>query len=329
MPTLYLATNQVLNFPLGHMQVVRQRDDGVIEEIEVQRDEGFIPLNGQWTFTTPVRDHELSTPGENVVNGELAPTDNYGFVEIQIPEVEIDFVWNILLQVQNQMTLAALADPTKFNYDLFYNSNTFVNTILSVVGIDINVVQPGQTQSYAETSTPLSVIGLVNLPPLPGAIHNALNDSIYPNDAIDLFLFSNAGNNTINTGSGDDTIIASTGNDRFDGGLGFDTVDYSQLGVSSIVVAVIGLNEVTVSQRDLNSTNLGTDILTRIEAINGTTQADSFIIDSFLPFTTLTINGGGITGGNSAAGLASGGRTETAPISASNNIGEDTIKAAA
>ncbi len=117
-------------------------------------------------------------------------------------------------------------------------------------------------------------------------------------------------------------IIGTNGNDNFnfvgisagltlDGGLGFDTADYSQL--QAFVTATISTNSVTVI-RTADSGPIGTDVLTNFEAITGTAQADSFIIDSFLPFTTLTINGTPtpLTNPLQLTVEASGGRIESA-----------------
>ena len=319
MTRLFLATNRVNFTDSGHLQIVRERLDGGFEEIEVQADAG-IPFNGPWTFTgsgtDPNRDHFTNTPNATVDGfGNLLGNDDYGFIEIDIPEAEIDFAWDILLQAQDQMVQAQNTNPSLFNYEPFYNSNTFVHTLMSVVGIDILGPIPSLGgQSYIDAAAPTNVTGgftnipglpPIFLPPYPGVGRNALKDSQYPNDAIDLFITSNDGNNTINTGWGNDTIIASSGNDAFDGSFGFDTVDYRQMPSNISVNVFITVTGVTVTK----SNGAGTDTLTTIEAIFGTAQSDSFIIDSFLPFTGVTINGGSVLPppGNGEA-VSSGGR---------------------
>jgi len=301
---LFLATNRVSISPAGHLQIVRSLGNGVYEEFEVQAD-GGIPLindffngsnlDGQWTFTgpdngLPYRDHIARTPNAQIdFNGNLLGNDDYGFIQIDVPEAEVDFIWQILGQVQSQMNLAQLIDPSKYNYDADYNSNTFINTIMSVVGVDILAPVPALGESYASASAPANVTGGFLPPPLPsvfvpqfpGINRNAFKDAEYPNDAINLFLFGNEGNNTINTGWGNDTIIASTGNDVFDGSLGFDTVDYSAESTSTPainnVVASIGSSSVIVAKPNGES-----DVFTNFESIKGTEQADSFSIDALV-----------------------------------------------
>lgn len=101
MPTLYLATNRVSLTSSGHLQIVRERDPDAqgnvtFEEIEVQVNAG-VPTFGQWTFFGPNRNHLTNTPNATVDNSnDLVENSDYGFIEIDIPEAEIDYVWDIL-----------------------------------------------------------------------------------------------------------------------------------------------------------------------------------------------------------------------------------------
>jgi len=161
-------------------------------------------------------------------------------------------------------------------------------------------------------------------------IENAVggsNDDVLIGNEYNNTLDGRSGDDFIFGGSGNDLIIGGAGTDIIDGGVGIDTVDYRQL--AGTVTAVINGNSATVTK-----SIGGVDTLSQIEAINGTVQADSFIINTLAQGVPITINGTPppsfpiiipLFKSINGQGESSGGRTETAPISASNNIGEDTI----
>ena len=175
----------------GHLQIVLDDGNGTLSEIEVQA-----PWNvtfGHWFFEE-IRDH---THPEHTNYYDQA--GYYYSVPVDLGQKDALDVWNILIQTHTAFQNAS--DGARFEYDLIYNSNTFANTLLSVVGIKI-----GQYSHLLEGD---------HIHSYPGRGRNALDDDEYPNDAIDLELI---GSDRI------DTILTDNGRDLLDGGKGDDTL---------------------------------------------------------------------------------------------------------
>lgn len=150
MPRLLLAANEI-SPTLGvfsHLQAVREDDNGSLTELEVQAPTSIIL--GRWDFATAngvVRDH-----------ANLDNTPNYGdpnkykAIEINLTrtvnnvayEASVDSAWHVMSQVQDQMASHALNNPFTYNYDVFYNSNSFVNTLLFSIGVELQDSNPSQ-----------------------------------------------------------------------------------------------------------------------------------------------------------------------------------------
>ncbi len=272
-------------------KIVRERDDLILEEIEVQADPG-IPFNGPWTITNfdqgvNFRTHAAfnHTPGieQDLNTGQISSVNpqNYKAIEINIGDRQVDDVWNILLQVQTQMQNAQFNAAQNgiqlYDYDIAYNSNTYVNTLLSVVGIDLSA----------------QLLDQVRLPPIPtsnifpGAGRNAFTDPKNPLDAINLnlvgsartdYIFTGLGNDIINGGAGNDTLRGDAGADRFVFDIGTfrdrvidyddaeDMLDFSDFGFSDVADALS------------NAANVSGDVLFTIGAdqitIENTTIAE-------------------------------------------------------
>jgi len=142
---------------------------------------------------------------------------------IDIGNRNADEVWNVIDQVQDQMRAHIAANPNSFNYDLFYNSNTFVNTLLSVVGV--NIFEPingvNGPSLLDQVTLPFGNNGNVIFP---GANRNALTN---PDAGLDIFNLSLVGNNGVDyifTGLGNDNIDGLGGDDILSGGNGNDVV---------------------------------------------------------------------------------------------------------
>ncbi|MEG4634793.1 S8 family serine peptidase, partial [Microcoleus sp. AR_TQ3_B6] len=104
------------------------------------------------------------------------------------------------------------------------------------------------------------------------------NDSLFGGAGND-FLFGNEGNDTLDGGDGDDSLNGGLGNDSIVGGAGIDTVSYA------ILPSPVNINLATgVAIAE------GTDTLTGIEVITGTTFADTIVGSS--SNETLIGNGG-------------------------------------
>ena len=104
---------------------------------------------------------------------------------------------------------------------------------------------------------------------------NTGNDIIYGNGGND-YISGGKGNDIISGGDGDNTLygnsdddlfLADAGNDLINGGTGFDTVDYS--------AAASAINA-DLSMKTVSGATTGTDKLSGIEKIVGTSFADTF-----------------------------------------------------
>lgn len=116
-------------------------------------------------------------------------------------------------------------------------------------------------------------------------------------------LTGDANANVINGGLGNDILMGSTGSDSLIGGSGIDTANYSQLGVA--ISATIN------GSVDKNGGASGTDTLSGIENLTGTSQNDSLtgdgnnnILDGGLGDDTITGGGGNDTVTYAASGSA-------------------------
>lgn len=198
----------------GHLQIVFDPGNGEdLLEIEAQS-----PWNitlGHWQVQASGRSH---TNSDNTPH--YGQDDLYSSVLVDLGHREATDVWSILEQARQQFDAAS--NGIRFEYDLEYNSNTFVNTLLKIVDVDLNNI--------------LSTLTTDNIFSYPGFDRNALNDAEYPNDAIDLKLVGGERIDHIRTGNGDDTLIGSQlgatlegqdnadhAADRLEGGKGDDT----------------------------------------------------------------------------------------------------------
>ena len=165
----------------GHMQIVYYDDFGNNFEIEVQAPNEL--FSGFWDIRPTDRrhDNEFDMDGRDNTPYYTDGSNNDNYRSILLAtDASADAMWNILSQVTIQFNQATVNNP--FEYDVDYNSNTYVNTLMNIIGI--NIFQPGTIngQSIIEV---LEDGGNV-LQGYPGAPRNALFDLEYPNDAIDL-----------------------------------------------------------------------------------------------------------------------------------------------
>ncbi len=97
-----------------------------------------------------------------------------------------------------------------------------------------------------------------------------------------------SGNDTLNGGDGDDSLIGGLGNDTLNGGAGIDTADYSGAGAAVTINLTTGAG----------SGGAGTETLTGVENVTGTTFADTLTGDGNANILrggggVDTLNGGG------------------------------------
>jgi Ca2+-binding RTX toxin-like protein len=104
---------------------------------------------------------------------------------------------------------------------------------------------------------------------------NTGNDVIFGNSGNDFvsggkgndIISGDAGNDVLRGDTGDDIIIADAGNDTIVGGTGFDEIDYS--------AAASSIN-VDISKKTITGAATGTDTITSVELITGSSFDDTF-----------------------------------------------------
>ena len=212
---LYLAANVTTEI-FGHLQVVYEDPDGNLVENETTSP-GFPYFFGNWAFPEFGRPHdtESNTPGYGNPN-------EYAIVPLELrPEQTPEHVWELMGQVN-----ASLRNGDhSLDYDIEQNSNSYIASVLWVVGIDItaylNAVSPPDVQSFPGVDTNIFL----------GAKTGGLFSGY--DTPIPLTLAGTDGNDYIRTGIGDDdlggaagsdTIHAGAGNDLLKGGAGADVL---------------------------------------------------------------------------------------------------------
>jgi len=286
MAAIYLAGNRIvpivggIEFPtaFGHLQLVYQG-----QELEVQAPTDQLnPFLGEWGFQRE-RDHQANTP-------HYGEAGYYASIAIDIGSRDEADTWNILKQVNDQYV-----DSGKIiGYDIPFNSNSYANTLLSVIGIDAS--------SYLLGATPFSPVGSLPVIGFPGAGANALLEL---ESFIDLNLNGGDGSDTIITGrgsdnlmggGGDDLLSGGGGDDILNGGAGYDTVDYSNDSDGRVAGIQVTWNpsngDGTVLDGQYTAPTGSTDTLISIERIIGTDFSDTFKIVGDLSGQSVLFEGG-------------------------------------
>ena len=129
-------------------------------------------------------------------------------------------------------------------------------------------------------------------------------------------LYGSAGNDTLNGGSGDDTLYGNAGNDTIDGGANGakdDTVDYfdAAAGVTVDLSGGATGSGQAYSTAANDAANIGVDILTGIENIEGSGYDDILIGDAGANFIDGDFGNDTITGGAGNDTLEGGGGSDT------------------
>lgn len=229
MTSIYFVANRV---PLGpenvHLQIVYGD-----QEIEVQS--GFT-----WDFKN--RLHDGTDNKGNPHTPHVGESDWYDGIAIDIGNRDAAELWQVFISIFD-------AFKEQMSGDIPYlitaqNSNTFINSVLSIVGIDaasyvslLNIDPLTVTWVPDDGSTPYDVIydSIV----APGTGQNILDSPAYSPDfnltgfsSDDTFitgygndtLSGGGGNDTLNGGGGDDQIFGGDGNDLIYGGDGSDVI---------------------------------------------------------------------------------------------------------
>ncbi len=201
---LNLAANVTTEL-FGHLQIVYEDSDGNLVENETTSP-GFPYFFGDWAFPEFGRPHdnESNTPGYGDPN-------EYAIVPLELrPEQEPEYVWELMGQIN-----ASLRNGDhSLDYDIEQNSNSYITSVLWVVGIDItaylDAVTPPDVQSFPGVDTNI----------FQGAKTGGLfSDYDTP---IPLTLAGTDGNDYIRTGIGDDDLGGAAGNDTIYAGAGND-----------------------------------------------------------------------------------------------------------
>lgn len=171
----------------GHLQLVR---DG--QEIEIQAPSTVI--FGSWQFwNTPTVPHSVP-PGSTI--GDPA---TYVSTPVELASgIDEDGAWDLFLQAQAQL------EDLNLPYDFNFNSNTFINTLLKVIGHTAAefIAYPTDVSSY------------------PG-VESSVADGFW---GLDYMLRGGNGNDEIHGGRGDDVLSGGGGTDYLYGGNGSDTL---------------------------------------------------------------------------------------------------------
>ena len=221
MSTIFLAGNRLpfgVAQSFGHLQLV---SDGY--EIEVQ-----IPNQttiGVWNYE--FRLHSGSNEGEPNTPG-YGQDGYYASTAIDLDGRNSSDLWNLLQVIENQFE-----ELTSIGYGILtQNSNSFINTLLYMIGIDISgYLQGASPAAYYDGIDPESGTEIwVDFLGFPAVGTNVLlNGIIAPNFHLSLgasndILRTGSGSDFIIGGAGDDQIHSFDGNDTINGGVGNDII---------------------------------------------------------------------------------------------------------
>ncbi|WHO82589.1 calcium-binding protein [Rhizobium leguminosarum] len=209
--TIYLAGNLIPpTVRFGHLQLVK---DGL--EIEVQ---GPIPwmFFGKWTFPA-IGPHRVPE------GTEIGDPETYSSAPVELASgISEDGAWSIFEQVRTTMSTLDLP------YDIFFNSNSFVNTLLAVIGHTATefVTYPTSVITYPGFETDVAqgfwglkydIVGSVG----GDVINGSRSDDIVKGNAGADFLYGGKGADVIYANGSDPQADAAA--DYLKGGSGRDT----------------------------------------------------------------------------------------------------------
>lgn len=197
MPSLYIVANQIAG-SIGHLQMVRANGttwSGSTEfkEVEVQAPT-FVA--GNWDFRTFGQPYGTSGAAAYYSTITLAASQT------------ADYVWQLAGQIHASMKITG----AELDYSGYQNSNSFIRTLLYVIGNDEN------------WSAKFSGVGLTSFPGWPKNVLFGAELGWTTSTGIALNLAGTAGNDIIRTGNGNDTLGGAGGNDSIRGGAGADTI---------------------------------------------------------------------------------------------------------
>ncbi len=208
----------------GHLQVV-YGDVGALQEMEVQSPKGVTVGNFDYpefgrlhggTDNNADDDNTMYVSSKDIIED----TDRYARVPITLrPGQEDDKVWELMEQIHASFTVYGAG----IDYDQNQNSNSYVTTVMSILGLDVNDLLNSVTPEDVERYPGIGV----NL------LEGAKTFGVFStgNTPITLFLSGTDGEDYIQAGigvdvlsgfEGDDEIRAGKAGDNISGGLGND-----------------------------------------------------------------------------------------------------------
>lgn len=284
MSILRLAANRIAYTKFGHLQIVKVKDDGSQIEMEVQRSAA-----GNWRYSEEDQDHS-ETPFY-----EPAGNRNYAFKDLILPERTADDAWAILEQVHDQFANGGYDIDYDFKHQ---NSNSFVTTALSVIGVNTlgQYIKPSNVSSFPGERT-----NVLDNPDtaIPLKIEGSDGYDVIRTGAASDRLYGFGGDDRLVGGAGDDIISGGFGFDRIDGGRGFDTADYSHTNANDLI---INLSTGSVTQGSAT----GVETLKSIEQVVGGGGSDTIIGSKRSDFISGQSGIDLITGGGAADHLRGG-----------------------
>lgn len=206
MSSLYIAANQILSTPFGHLQFVLD-PDGVFDngdetEIEVQSPNAL--ATGPWD----VRPEQAFQVPDNAITRA---------VEITLDTSQsVDDVWTALLNARDDLATRGI----DYRLGLFgdaegQNSNTYIRTLAHIVDIDIS----GAVDTFLDSSL---------FTEFPGVARNVLFDHLASDDTalppVPLFFNGSLGDDILNGGLNRDQLNGRDGNDLISGLGGADVL---------------------------------------------------------------------------------------------------------
>lgn len=269
MPELRLAGNFISGSGLisggwGHLALVRV-DGNTQREIEVQAPFVLsIGFGGDFVFPAE-RNHLTNTPN-------IDDPDGYSSTTISLSDGQtVDGVWSVWQQAHSQFT----SNFTNIDYNFNQNSNSYANTLLSMVGISTNTYLAAATPSDAGDE-------------FPGVNRNLLTDQVGSGQQISLNLVGDDSRDILILGDGNDVLQGNGGNDQLDGGGGEDVAVFTGSGLE-YDVDVLGDGSVRVSHAR-GSQDDGVDTLTNIEVARfGDGLELDLTVDGLVGFTLISI----------------------------------------
>ena len=273
MAKLFLASNFVL-MGGGHLQIVYLGDDAVLQEVEMQGPGlGFF---GSWVYPPFGRDHIANTP-------HFGERGLYKSVEIAVRNPEA--LWLLVGQVE--ASLAGITD--EISYEFGQNSNSFVNTVLWAVGLDLsrykmttgsitffpgddkNVLLGANTRAGPDMPIALSVA----LTGYDDVLHCGIGDDeiggVAGTEGGDR-LWLGAGIDVARVGAGRDWLIGEAGRDDLYGGGGADRFVFASVREShsgqgqDVIHDLQGRDVIDLHQMDANRDQNGNQQFTCAEA---------------------------------------------------------------